>query len=430
MPKYILAATYILLLSFAAIPAAHSQNSDPATTISLSRKVQTRQQTINDIQAQTSYRIIHSRNNLNTDAAITFSDTKLPLNAVLDQLIEGSGQQYSFDKTFIIIHKAGESPAGSQTTETTPRAISGTVSHIGGEPLKGTTVEIIVNGIFERKATTDNNGSFRIDKLNPGNHILRLTSANGKTIRYREVNVPADKDAKVNLVIDNDLMTDQSDTPAKENPAQFESPKTTVYYVPNTLDHTIKALTDQPKTEMFYVDASQIDRNYLPKAAIKTNLLYLVATTPNLAIEFGLARKWTLDLSAGYNPFQWQKGGVNRWGYVQPELRYWFCQRFEKHFIGLHGIYGKFNIGDTKFPFTDLFKEHRYNGWAAGGGISYGYHLPISGRWAVEFTAGLGYLYLEYDKFRCYDCDEFVSKKSRHYFGPTKAGISLIYLIK
>lgn len=37
--------------------------------------------------------------------------------------------------------------------------------------------------------------------------------------------------------------------------------------------------------------------------AIKTNLLYDISTTINLGAEFRLAPKWTLDLSANYNPF-------------------------------------------------------------------------------------------------------------------------------
>lgn len=37
--------------------------------------------------------------------------------------------------------------------------------------------------------------------------------------------------------------------------------------------------------------------------AVKTNLLYDATTTFNLGAEFCLAPKWTLDLSANYNPF-------------------------------------------------------------------------------------------------------------------------------
>ena len=37
--------------------------------------------------------------------------------------------------------------------------------------------------------------------------------------------------------------------------------------------------------------------------SLKTNLLYDISTTFNLGAEFRLAPKWTLDVSANYNPF-------------------------------------------------------------------------------------------------------------------------------
>ena len=38
------------------------------------------------------------------------------------------------------------------------------------------------------------------------------------------------------------------------------------------------------------------------KVALKSNLLYDATTTMNLGLEFGLARKWTLDVPVSYNP--------------------------------------------------------------------------------------------------------------------------------
>lgn len=41
--------------------------------------------------------------------------------------------------------------------------------------------------------------------------------------------------------------------------------------------------------------------------AVKTNLLYDVSTTINLGAEIGLSPKWTLDLSANYNGWDFQR---------------------------------------------------------------------------------------------------------------------------
>ena len=70
--------------------------------------------------------------------------------------------------------------------------------------------------------------------------------------------------------------------------------------------------------------------------ALKNNLLYDATTTPNLALEIGLGKKTTLDLYGGYNPFTF--GGNKRFKHwlVQPEFRYWTCERFNGTFWGLH----------------------------------------------------------------------------------------------
>lgn len=63
------------------------------------------------------------------------------------------------------------------------------------------------------------------------------------------------------------------------------------------------------------------------KAAIKTNLLYDATTTFNLGAEFALSPKWTLDVSGNYNP--WTFSNNKKWKHwlVQPEARYWFCNK-------------------------------------------------------------------------------------------------------
>lgn len=178
--------------------------------------------------------------------------------------------------------------------------------------------------------------------------------------------------------------------------------------------------------------AQEIYSHYIPEAAVKTNLLYLATTTPNLAMEFGIACRWTLNIAAGLNPWDLngQKGGI-RHGVIQPEVRYWFCSRFGGDFIGLHAIYGQYQIQNIDLsPIGNDLTDKHYDGWGVGAGISYGYHLPMGRRWGWEFTLGLGYIFLNYDKYNCGECDTFVGNDRRHYFGPTKVGISLIFLIQ
>ena len=75
-------------------------------------------------------------------------------------------------------------------------------------------------------------------------------------------------------------------------------------------------------------------------------------------------------------------------------------------------------------------EKNSYNGNAYGGGISYGYQLYVSPRWNVEFTAGFGYLHFEYDKYAFPRGDAPIGKFRNEYWGLTKAGISIVYIIK
>ena len=172
------------------------------------------------------------------------------------------------------------------------------------------------------------------------------------------------------------------------------------------------------------------------KAAVKTNLLYdIAAYTANLGVEIGLAPRWTLDVSANYNG--WTLSDNRRWKHwvVQPEARYWLCDRFAGHFFGLHAHGGQFNIGGLKngisFLGSDFSKleNRRYQGWLAGAGIAYGYSWSLGKHWNLEAEIGLGYIYTRFDTYPCADCGRKIAEDgSHHYVGPTKAAINLVYM--
>ena len=73
------------------------------------------------------------------------------------------------------------------------------------------------------------------------------------------------------------------------------------------------------------------------EVAVKTNLLYDATTTLNLGVEIGLGSKMTLDISGNYNPWRFHDYRLKH-GLIQPELRYWTCEKFNGHFFGLHGF--------------------------------------------------------------------------------------------
>lgn len=165
----------------------------------------------------------------------------------------------------------------------------------------------------------------------------------------------------------------------------------------------------------------------LPDYVVKTNALYLATTTLNLGVEIGLSKKFTLDISGNYNPWSFSDNKKLKHWLVQPELRYWLCERFNGHFFGLHGHYAEYNVGGIKMLGLE---NYRYEGNLYGAGISYGYHWLLNNRWSLEATIGVGYAHLDYDKYRCEKCGTKIKDDTKDYWGPTKVGLSLIYILK
>lgn len=168
---------------------------------------------------------------------------------------------------------------------------------------------------------------------------------------------------------------------------------------------------------------------------VKTNLLYDITATANLGIEFKVAPKWTVDISVNLNA--WTFSDNKKWKHwvLQPEARYWLCERFNGHFVGTHLVGGIYNMGNWNTDFTFLgtdfgqLKEHRYEGWLVGAGIAYGYHWMLGRHWSVEAEIGIGYVYTQADKYECPRCGEQLeNNKPHHYVGPTKAAVNLIYV--
>ncbi len=173
--------------------------------------------------------------------------------------------------------------------------------------------------------------------------------------------------------------------------------------------------------------------SFAQKAAVKTNLLSDALLNPNAAVEVGIAPKWTINTSGEIN--FWNVNG-HRWRHwvVQPEARYWFCHRFQGHFLGVHALGGEYNVGNIDLDFkmlgTDFskLKDRRYEGWFGGAGIAYGYDWIINRHWNIEAEIGIGWTYTRYDAYPCAVCGKKLESGHHNYFGPTKAAINLMYV--
>lgn len=80
------------------------------------------------------------------------------------------------------------------------------------------------------------------------------------------------------------------------------------------------------------------------QVALKTNLLYDATTTPNIGVEMGIGKKQSVQLFYGLNPWKFGHGDDMKYAkhwILNPEYRYWFCQRFNGSFVGIHAFGGE-----------------------------------------------------------------------------------------
>ena len=171
------------------------------------------------------------------------------------------------------------------------------------------------------------------------------------------------------------------------------------------------------------------------QVAVKTNLAMDALAIPNAGIEVGLSKKLTLDVPVYYNPWKsvaWKndENKLFKLFMIQPELRYWLCDKFNGHFFGVHAMGGAYNTTGIDLPFSpfDDLADYRYKGHFYGGGISYGYQYILNRHWSLEATLGVGYAHVRYKQYECKECGKQVDKDTKNYFGPTRAALNLIYV--
>ena len=171
--------------------------------------------------------------------------------------------------------------------------------------------------------------------------------------------------------------------------------------------------------------------------ALKTNALYDLLLVPNIGVEFSFCKNW----SAGANwMYGWWKHDAKHWYWRvyggDLYARRWFGkQAKQKALTGHHlGVYAQmltydFATGDRGYmggePGGNLLDKASF-----ATGIEYGYSLPVATRLNLDFSIGVGYMGGQYHEYiPMDDCYVWQTTKKRHWFGPTKAEVSLVWLL-
>lgn len=162
--------------------------------------------------------------------------------------------------------------------------------------------------------------------------------------------------------------------------------------------------------------------------ALKTNLLYDLALLPNIGIEFHLGKGWTVGMD--YSHAWWDISDRNYFWRLYGgglELRKYFGKRASRNPMSGHhlGLYTQTLTYDMEFGGRGQISDLTY-----GGGLEYGYSLPIGRAFNIDLGIGFGYAGGEYKVYDPEDdCYVWKETRLRHYMGPTKAEISLVWIL-
>jgi outer membrane protein OmpA-like peptidoglycan-associated protein len=199
----------------------------------------------------------------------------------------------------------------------------------------------------------------------------------------------------------------------------------TVYHVYTTATTT----TDRP------VDAPPKTQSTSVHIALKNNLLYDLALLPNFTVEWYMGKQWSLAIEGNWSWWTFDHPIQNRWYYrIQTlgiELRKWVKSPYplHGHSLGIYSTIGNYDIR--------LFAEDEYTkGWLSyqswSTGLSYAYSVPVAHRFNLEFGLAVGYMggrYYGYDYCMIHKHWAQRIAYNRNYFGPTRAGVSLVWLL-
>ena len=166
----------------------------------------------------------------------------------------------------------------------------------------------------------------------------------------------------------------------------------------------------------------------LPRVAVRNNMLLDAVAVPNIGLEVAVSKHLSLEadwMYAWWNPnatFYWRVYGGDaclRW--------YPWASHRNRPFTGQHlGVYG----GIVTYDFEIGERGYMGERWSWFTGLEYGWSVPVTKRLNIDLAVGVGYMGGEY---KAYDYEEgyYVWKYTarRNWMGPTKADVSLVWLL-
>ena len=174
--------------------------------------------------------------------------------------------------------------------------------------------------------------------------------------------------------------------------------------------------------------------------ALKTNALYDAFTALNYSIEVPIGKRFSIAWQH-YFPWWHTRKDLDlclQYLTLGAEARWWFAPRpkpetdkrqirdvLTGHFLGLYGLWGKADVQVKRtignYQCANIFSV----------GLTYGYSMPMSRHWNVEFSISVGYARIPYQHYIPSDDWQILWRDPEnagvlHWFGPTNVAISFI----
>ncbi|MDE6317276.1 MAG: DUF3575 domain-containing protein [Muribaculaceae bacterium] len=183
-------------------------------------------------------------------------------------------------------------------------------------------------------------------------------------------------------------------------------------------------------------DDDNSSRRYGVILSIGTNLLSDILAVPELNLEVALGNRWSLKANGMYA--WWARRDRGRYWRLQGgaiSIRKYFGHEkriaFSGHHAGLFGGIVRYDFclgrkgvlsGGSDVPFTTR------PSWCTG--IEYGYSIALLPRLRLDLSAGIGYLWGTYMRYRNENGHSiWESTHRRRWFGPVKAEVTLSWII-
>lgn len=161
--------------------------------------------------------------------------------------------------------------------------------------------------------------------------------------------------------------------------------------------------------------------------SVNTDLSMLALQTYNIGAEMTIGNRSTLVFSVFGNNKPYFHKEMRVVG-IQPEYRYYFGGRpMYHHFVGLSLLASDYDM---------TWSDKNYDGTAWGGGLTFGYVVPLSKRLSIDAHAGVGLIFSHHKETPLDASNLLLKDNSSAKDGfwsykvlPTKIGITLSYII-